>query len=348
MRLTIGYKAKDATASINEPPICKPTCVVQEVSVIFHLTMRSLYHYFRDNLKHLLTTLNVYGILPSEPLRLIIRGSVPSSYSAAAYMSNADPSMAGLGYLAAVTRMPIWTLPPEKPTCVHFERLIVGILPDEKGMKRGTGRVLRGPLTSGLRIEHCELEQRRLAGHVQLRPRITLLLRKSSSHGVASGRKVLNPDEVVRALSTLGPVRSISFEGLSLAAQLQVMTTTDVLVGVHGAGLSNSMFLHKCGVLVEMWPFGNPPAGAYIDFHVPYVSYKDTFCNVTAESERGCKLMSRSSARPLLVNTTILRNRLLEPIARWRSCYGIVNDERRAASSSLLSKLPTYLSRLIG
>ena len=81
---------------------------------------------------------------------------------------------------------------------------------------------------------------------------------------------MLNPDEVAKALSTLGPVLNVSFDGQSLEYQLRVMQRTDFLVGVHGAGLSNGMFLDPCGVLVEMWPLGRAPAGPYSDFHSNY------------------------------------------------------------------------------
>ena len=84
------------------------------------------------------------------------------------------------------------------------------------------------------------------------------------------GRQVLNPDGVVKALSTLGPVLNVSFDGQSLEYQLRVMQRTDFLVGVHGAGLSNGMFLDPCGVLVEMWPLGRRPAGPYSEFHSNY------------------------------------------------------------------------------
>lgn len=351
-QLKVGYKVS-AFATVNQPP-CQPTCLVQETSVIFHLTMRTLYHFLRDNLKHLLTTLNNYGVSPSEPLRLIVRGSIPRTYSATAYANNVDLTMNAIGFFAAVTQLPIWSM-PQTFTCLHFQRLIVGILPDEKGFKAHTGNVIRKRLIPGLRIEHCVLEQRRQAGAVQLRPRITLLVRNKHSHGSSIGRKLLNTDEVVRSLRTLGPVRKVAFEGLSLAAQMDVMTKTDVLVGVHGAGLSNSMFLHECGVLVEMWPFGDKPAGAYSDFHSPYVKYDDTFCNVTEEGYRGCKDGRRANTRPLLVNTSVLRSSLLDPIARWNACYKSwghtpcfkLELESKAAGSEV-QKLPRMITCIEG
>ena len=120
-------------------------------------------------------------------------------------------------------------------------------------------------------IQHCRLP-RGESPHKQdgaRQPRITLLLRRGASHRTYTvGRLVLNPLEVERALRRVGRVRVVSFENHTLAQQLQVMLETDVLIGVHGAGLSNGMFLDRCGIVVELFSLGAPPAGPYSDFHV--------------------------------------------------------------------------------
>lgn len=135
------------------------------------------------------------------------------------------------------------------------------------------------------------------------------------------GRKVLNPDEVAKALSTLGPVLNVSFDGQSLEYQLRVMQRTDFLVGVHGAGLSNGMFLDPCGVLVEMWPLGRAPAGPYSDFHSNYAQYHDEYCGTAACNLTVMRNDGLASSRPLMVNTTALLAVMRPRVARWKRCH---------------------------
>lgn len=52
-------------------------------------------------------------------------------------------------------------------------------------------------------------------------------------------------------------VRSVDFASISLAEQLRLVQETDILVGVHGAGLTHTMFMREgAGVVVEILPDG--------------------------------------------------------------------------------------------
>lgn len=51
-------------------------------------------------------------------------------------------------------------------------------------------------------------------------------------------------------------VQSIDFANISFAEQLHVVQHTDILVGVHGAGMAHEMFLTPRSVLVEILPAG--------------------------------------------------------------------------------------------
>eukprot|EP00168_Porphyra_purpurea_P011484 TRINITY_DN2916_c0_g1_i2.p2 TRINITY_DN2916_c0_g1~~TRINITY_DN2916_c0_g1_i2.p2 ORF type:complete len:369 (+),score=50.17 TRINITY_DN2916_c0_g1_i2:1615-2721(+) len=50
-------------------------------------------------------------------------------------------------------------------------------------------------------------------------------------------------------------IRLRFFEGMTLDEQVAVMQATDVLVGAHGAGLSNALFMRTNASLVELAPF---------------------------------------------------------------------------------------------
>jgi len=314
--------------------VCEPACMVPSLTFLIHITMFSPYHFFRDNVANMLHALHRHGLVrdphnhthppqewpprvDGEPIRLLVVGQHPDHFNGRNQMAR---------HLSALTPLPIWTAPERGRLCVRFARLLVGA-----GVAKHTfgkvgrvppslGQVLYTPLAAAARFVHCRAPAVRGVS----RPRITLLLRSTGSHGKSIGRKILNHDAVSEALSHLGQVRRASFEEYALEKQLRVMQHSDVLVGVHGAGLSNSMFLHSCGLLVELWPLGKAPAGPYDDFHRPYAKYHDRFCN--ASVEKTCDFAKTqhdrgATHRPLLVDTKALVGVINASLPRWRACY---------------------------
>ena len=78
-----------------------------------------------------------------------------------------------------------------------------------------------------------------------------------------NNRKLVNQSNLLSDLRSAFPyaknkieVREIDFAALPLAEQLQLVRETDVLVGVHGAGLTHAMFLPPGGAVVEILPPG--------------------------------------------------------------------------------------------
>lgn len=310
LKFPLGYKIQQGWQASVQQPLCTPLCEVEGTTIMFQVSMLSPYHYFRDNLAWLaraLSQLEELGI--HKPANKTVRLMLPGL---AASKGRINPM---LSYLSAFTDSPVWVAPIQS-VCARFERLLVGVLRVGGPTKRSTGATLRHPLSRGLGFSHCSPQPL----PARPRPRITLLLRKGASHGVAMGRQVLNPDEVLTALSTLGPALNVSFDGEPIAYQLRVMQRTDFLVGVHGAGLSNGMFLDPCGVLVEMWPLGDSPAGAYIDFHGNYAQYHDEYCGAAACNLRVMRNDGLASSRPLMVNTTALLAVMRPRVARWERC----------------------------
>ncbi|KFY44529.1 hypothetical protein V495_03396 [Pseudogymnoascus sp. VKM F-4514 (FW-929)] len=74
-----------------------------------------------------------------------------------------------------------------------------------------------------------------------------------------STRRIISQDSHLAALRAHIPhlkVQSIDFATLSFAEQIKVVHGTDILVGVHGAGLTHAMFLPESAVVVEILPEG--------------------------------------------------------------------------------------------
>jgi len=121
---------------------------------------------------------------------------------------------------------------------------------------------------------------------------------------------------------------------MTLREQWSAMMQTDVLVGVHGAGLANAMFLHSCGVLLEMWPMGKVSARPYSEFHSRYLRYDDEYCDTNLPCRSGDL---RGTHRNLMVNVSRLRTLAADAVATWRACY-FWRDVQDAGASGAMGR----------
>ena len=70
-------------------------------------------------------------------------------------------------------------------------------------------------------------------------------------------RKIKNEDELLARAKELLPghvIAGIQIDNLTMTRQLSVIANTDILIGMHGAGLTHTLFLPKHGGLVELYP----------------------------------------------------------------------------------------------
>jgi len=79
------------------------------------------------------------------------------------------------------------------------------------------------------------------------------------SRASASRRKILNNDEVIAMLRAHG-FEVFCGNDMSLAEQVQLFSECAVVIGIHGAGLTNCLFMHP-GIMVELKR--NEPTIAY-------------------------------------------------------------------------------------
>lgn len=98
------------------------------------------------------------------------------------------------------------------------------------------------------------------------RPRLLLISRKST-------RAFTNTGAIARAVTELGYEVVVSEpsrqDAAGLASFARLVNSCDVLVGVHGAGLANLVFLPPGAVLVQVVPLGGLDALAAEDFGAP-------------------------------------------------------------------------------
>jgi capsular polysaccharide biosynthesis protein len=67
----------------------------------------------------------------------------------------------------------------------------------------------------------------------------------------AAKRRIINEEEVVMVLESNG-YETHFFEDYSLQKQIDIMVQTKSVVGLHGAGLTNMLFMHKGGKILEL------------------------------------------------------------------------------------------------
>jgi hypothetical protein len=83
-----------------------------------------------------------------------------------------------------------------------------------------------------------------------MRPRMLIISR-------AGTRKLLNLEEVAAAATELGFNVTVAEAGADVPAFAALVNSADVLLAVHGAGLTNQIFLPAEAVVVQIVPWGN-------------------------------------------------------------------------------------------
>jgi len=73
------------------------------------------------------------------------------------------------------------------------------------------------------------------------------------------GRRLMNQDILLDAIRTAMPfvkLQVIDFAAISFTEQIQIVRDTDILLGVHGAGLTHAMWLRPGSAVAEIMPSG--------------------------------------------------------------------------------------------
>jgi capsular polysaccharide biosynthesis protein len=68
-------------------------------------------------------------------------------------------------------------------------------------------------------------------------------------------RRLINEDEIVDSIRRVG-VEPVRMEGLPLAEQIQILQESDLVIGPHGAGLTNMVFSKPGTRVIELIPSG--------------------------------------------------------------------------------------------
>jgi len=103
--------------------------------------------------------------------------------------------------------------------------------------------------------------------------KITFILRNGT-------REITNIHYVKNNLQSYN-INYVYLENHSVKEQLEIITNTDILIGVHGAGLSWCIFMKNGSTLIEMYP-GNSNTDNYIRWcKIANINYKRLCINMT-------------------------------------------------------------------
>ncbi|KAF9496982.1 hypothetical protein BDN71DRAFT_1494937 [Pleurotus eryngii] len=156
-------------------------------------------------------------------------------------------------------------------------------------------------------LRHSLMQRIGIEGNARNRPVITYIDRcvalplvdigTSPSIRQATGRKLVKEDHdtFVKALAQFGEdhdveINSVQMEYLSKAEQFDIGTRTDIMVGVHGNGLSHQMWMKAGGSVLELYDTG----GFMRDYqllaeamhHTHYVIWNDTIHDKWRENKK--------------------------------------------------------------
>ncbi|KAE8719751.1 MATE efflux family protein 6-like [Hibiscus syriacus] len=110
--------------------------------------------------------------------------------------------------------------------------------------------------------------------NVKTRPRLLIVARNRT-------RAFRNTDEIVRMASDLGYQVVVAEANGNIQRFAEIVNSCDVMMGVHGAGLTNMVFLPENAVLIQIIPIGGVEWPARVafgepskDMNIRYLDYK--------------------------------------------------------------------------
>ncbi|XP_030555048.1 EGF domain-specific O-linked N-acetylglucosamine transferase [Drosophila novamexicana] len=179
----------------------------------------------------------------------------------------------------AFTQRPIWTLSDVQGKRVCFRNVVLPLLPRMIfGLFYNTP-IIQGCSNSGLFRAFSEFILHRL--QIPFEPplpqrklRITYLSRRTKY------RQVLNENDLLAQLEANEEyvVQRVSYERLSFTEQLAITRNSDILIGMHGAGLTHLLFLPNWACLFELYNCEDP--NCYKDLArlrgVHYITWEQT------------------------------------------------------------------------
>ncbi|GFR10587.1 EGF domain-specific O-linked N-acetylglucosamine transferase [Trichonephila clavata] len=222
-------------------PVSNEVCdiLIEEPTYIMKLDATvNMYHHFCDFL-NLYATLHMNQTFSSD-VRILIWDTIP-------YLSNFEVVW------KAFTQHPLMNLGGFKGKKVCFKDAVFPLLP-----RMIFGMYYNMPLIPGCQgsglfqafAEHLKHRLRIKDNYQGSKVRVTLISRSTQY------RRILNEDQLVSALKAIPDllVRRVNFNRqMTFSEQMEISYNTDILIGIHGAGLTHMLFMPNWGAVFEIY-----------------------------------------------------------------------------------------------
>ncbi|CAL9126445.1 alpha-1,3-arabinosyltransferase XAT2-like [Musa acuminata AAA Group] len=146
------------------------------------------------------------------------------------------------------------------------------------------------------------------------KPRVLIVNRKGT-------RRFTNVDEIARMVEMSGfqAVVSEVHENKSLAEFAQVVNSCDVLLGLHGAGMTNLIFLPTNGILIQIVPLGRMEDVCWINYGAPAVRVKLHYLQYSIRAPESNLIDQFPKDDPVILDPKAVFEK--QGSARWVSLY---------------------------
>ncbi|WOL09472.1 hypothetical protein Cni_G18225 [Canna indica] len=146
------------------------------------------------------------------------------------------------------------------------------------------------------------------------KPRVLIINRKGT-------RRFTNVDEMARMVETSGfeAVVSEMHENKSLAEFAEVVNSCDVLLGLHGAGMTNLIFLPTNGILIQIAPLGRMEDVCWINYGAPAVRMKLHYLQYSIRAPESNLIDQFPKDDPVILDPLAVFQK--QGSARWVSLY---------------------------
>lgn len=125
------------------------------------------------------------------------------------------------------------------------------------------------------------------------KPRLLIIARKWT-------RRFANVDEIVGKVQELGFEAVVAEANYGLAEFAKIVNSCDVMLGVHGAGLTNLVFLPTNAVVIQVVPLGGLEGISWVDFGVPAVSLGMNYLQYTVSVDESTLTEQFARGDPVL------------------------------------------------
>lgn len=255
---------------LNERPIVEGSCdvVIEKPTFIMKIdAIVNMYHHFCD----------FFNLYASQHLNATEAGAFSTDIHILVW-ETFNYQSAFEATFEAFTENPVWDLKTFRGRTVCFKNIIFPLLPRMIfGLYYNTP-IIYGCQNSGLFNAFSKHVLHRLripqVKRTDAKVKITLLSRDTKY------RKILNEAELVEALERneeYSVERVVFNKEISFKKQLEVIKNSDVLIGIHGAGLTHALFLPDWAAVFEL--YNCEDANCYMDLTrlrgLKYVTWED-------------------------------------------------------------------------